>query len=436
MGLNLALFWERPDIRDALAARDVGTVFRALAAAGLPQRDIATLTGVAQSSVSEIVTGTRKVQAYDLLDRIATGLGIPRAYMGLAYSPGCGPCPQDEEDEDVKRRRFLAHAGRIVLGVAVFGEVDASFQPRIPCAPVPDRVGMADVQQIEAATARLHSLAGQHGGELVLPALRAQGAWAEQLLWASTSDPVRRALLGSLARLQEKTAEAAFDAGSRDTARDHLLKGMEHAKAGEHPALQAHLLYTAGRVETHYGAPDAALQLYQLAHVPAMGARMPLLLALLEINQARAYAQLHARDAALRAIDNAREHFERATPDNTPRWMRFGLPQLAVAEGLAWAHLGNEDRAIIALRACLSSKNQTNVRRNSIDLTELAAAHLRNGDIGEGSRLGMKALDLAGTLRSQRTRDRLVPLQRAALRSGRAAKDLAERVGLARQRPA
>lgn len=67
----------------ALARREIGTVFRLLQRNGVSQRRIAALTGQSQSEVSEIIKG-RRVLSYDVLVRIADGLGVPRARMGLA----------------------------------------------------------------------------------------------------------------------------------------------------------------------------------------------------------------------------------------------------------------------------------------------------------------------------------------------------------------
>ncbi|GAB3890137.1 hypothetical protein GCM10029964_061160 [Kibdelosporangium lantanae] len=77
--------WERPHMRAALARHDISEVYQLLAASGVSQRRIAALTGQNQSEISDINQG-RQVQAYDLLARIADGLGIPRGYMGLAYT--------------------------------------------------------------------------------------------------------------------------------------------------------------------------------------------------------------------------------------------------------------------------------------------------------------------------------------------------------------
>ncbi|GAA3431702.1 helix-turn-helix domain-containing protein [Kutzneria kofuensis] len=89
----------------------------------MSQRQIAALTGQSQSEVSEILKG-RQVMAYDVLARIADGLGVPRGYMGLAYDEatalkvaGSVDEAEQREDEEVKRRRFpaarrLRHNGR------------------------------------------------------------------------------------------------------------------------------------------------------------------------------------------------------------------------------------------------------------------------------------------------------------------------------------
>src|SRR5215831_8301066 len=106
--------WEKREMREALAGREISAVYRNLRKEGISQRQIAALTGQSQSEVSEILKG-RQVMAYDVLARIADGLGVPRGYMGLAYDEateiqvvGAADEQQAEEDESVKRRNFLA----------------------------------------------------------------------------------------------------------------------------------------------------------------------------------------------------------------------------------------------------------------------------------------------------------------------------------------
>ena len=71
-------------MRRALAHRDIAAVYRLLQRFGLSQRTIASHTGQSQSEISEIIKG-RWVNDYEVLVRIADGLGVPRGWMGLAY---------------------------------------------------------------------------------------------------------------------------------------------------------------------------------------------------------------------------------------------------------------------------------------------------------------------------------------------------------------
>lgn len=111
-----------PTGRAALAARDIGAVFRLLTEQQVSQRTIANLTGMAQSEVSEVRHG-RRVQSYDVLVRVAEGLGVPRGWMGLADSNGYADNPEHPAmDDDMRRRRFLGAASLALLGQTVIGE--------------------------------------------------------------------------------------------------------------------------------------------------------------------------------------------------------------------------------------------------------------------------------------------------------------------------
>jgi hypothetical protein len=50
-------WYERPEVRVALDARDVGAVYRLLQREGVTQREIARRTGQSQSEASEILRG-------------------------------------------------------------------------------------------------------------------------------------------------------------------------------------------------------------------------------------------------------------------------------------------------------------------------------------------------------------------------------------------
>jgi transcriptional regulator with XRE-family HTH domain len=167
--------WDKREMREALAARDISSVYRNLRKEGISQRQIAALTGQSQSEVSEILKG-RQVMAYDVLARIADGLGVPRGYMGLAYDEateiqvvGAADEQQAEEDESVKRRNFLAHAAQVTMGAAVFGSSPQAWGASPARTPAPGHIGMTDVRQVEAATRALRALDYQYGGGFCSP---------------------------------------------------------------------------------------------------------------------------------------------------------------------------------------------------------------------------------------------------------------------------
>jgi len=64
-------------MRDALANRDIVTVYALLQRFGISQRAIAARTGQSQSEISEILTRRRQVSSYNVLVRIAEGSWRP-----------------------------------------------------------------------------------------------------------------------------------------------------------------------------------------------------------------------------------------------------------------------------------------------------------------------------------------------------------------------
>ncbi|MFD0203183.1 MULTISPECIES: hypothetical protein [Saccharothrix] len=110
--------WEQHEMRDALALRDITTVYRLLTHHGVPRDRIAALTGQPAHDVDQVLSGT-KVESYDTLTAIAEGLGVPLGYMGLAHNEATPPSPTCDcatLDERTKRDRFLAHAALVTVG--------------------------------------------------------------------------------------------------------------------------------------------------------------------------------------------------------------------------------------------------------------------------------------------------------------------------------
>ncbi|MET0132029.1 MAG: helix-turn-helix transcriptional regulator [Kibdelosporangium sp.] len=414
-------------MRAALAAREISQVYRLLRKHGISQRQIAAQTGQSQSEVSEILKG-RQVMAYDVLARIAAGLGVPRGYMGLAYDEetrvrvvATVDDQTPEEAESVKRRKFLAHAAAVTMGANVFGADSGPWVSNPIQTPAPGRIGMTDVRQVEAATRALRSLDYQYGGGSCRDAVIAQLSWGQQMLGASATDVVKQRLHIALADLHNLAGWTSFDIGLLDSARNHFGKGLELAKEGRSEPLVANILYRMGRVYLHNDAPNDALKIFSLGQIAAQNSGSELAVAVLCANEAWAYAMMGQREQTMKLLGRTRDEFARADLDGAETWVKFfnendvyammGTVHTVLAQTVDLKHT---KFAIPALQRALDGYGDDMARSKTFNLGALATNHLLDGDIDHGVKIGKSAVELAGNLTSDRTKDRMRPLKQEA----------------------
>src|SRR6266496_5201472 len=435
--------WEQPEMRAALASREVSAVYRLLRKHGVSQRQIAAMTGQSQSEMSEILKG-RQVMAYDVLTRIADGLGVPRGYIGLAYDEvtanrvvGTADGQQAEEDESVKRRRFLAHAAQVTMGAAVFGPESGTWSAGPARTPAPGRIGMTDVRQVEAATRALRSLDYQYGGGFCRDAVVAQLSWGQQMLNSSGTDIVKRRLHVALADLHNLAGWTSFDVGLVDSARNHFGRALELAKAGESDELVANILYRMGRVYLHKESPDEALKMFQLGQIAAQQSGSELAVAVICANQAWAYAMMGYEEQTMKLIGRTRDEFQRANLAEAEDWVRFfnetDVYAMIGTVHTVLAHNGfpkHTQYAIPALTRAIETYGDEMARSKAFNLSALATNHLLDGDIDHGAKVGNSAVDLAEHLKSNRVKDRMRPLKEEAdkRRNNSHARDLSDNI--------
>jgi len=435
--------WQRADLRSALACRDLAAVFELLRRVGTSQRAIASLTGLAPSEVYEITRG-RRVMAYDVLCRIADGLGVPRGYLGLAYDPeteafvtahahpgGSGRTDPADQDEVAA---LLAHAAEVAVGMDAGPAARQWTAPREAGTPLPGRVSRGDVDQVEAITSALRGLDYGHGGGACREAVVAQTRWVHQLLAAGATDDVRHRLVLACADLDNLAGWTSFDVGLYACARGYFARALTQARRAGDASLIANVLYRAGRLHLHQGLTREALRFFQLGQIAAVESCCLVTVAMLSANQAWAYGILGDVVQATTALNRAHEDFARATGPTAP-WVRFfGPTDLEALSGMAQLELAAHDRSRLALArvslgTALAARGSDMARSRTFELTALAVAVLRDGDVDEGLSLGEEALDLAQRVRSVRVLDRLHPLAAAAAEAGcRGGRELAERV--------
>jgi transcriptional regulator with XRE-family HTH domain len=426
-----------PDMRAALACRDITTVYELLKQAGVSQRGIAALVGQSQSEIWEVLNG-RQVLAYDVLVRICEGLGVPRGWMGLAHdevssqlATGHQEAIAIEEDEAMKRRNLLASAALIMLGRPVLGAVVLGGAPQGGAAtPLPATVSRADVAALHSLTEEFRALGrAGHGVPNVLTAIAAR---SDQLLELPVEDPVRRKLLSQLADLHTLAGYWCTDSALTDPARYHYSRALALAnEAGDVMGMVSAAQHAACG-EVYFGDPEAGLKLYQTAQARLLGLPtgvpgVSMQLAALHIRSAYPLALLGQADKASRELERAaefpppRDPFERADSDaiSARTELAIGINRIEHAERYAatsvrrWAPEDRRDSAHARIA--------------------LATTHVIAGD-KDAPELTTEALDAVGELRSALNRRLLAPLETAlAARKDSTSVELARRARALRQ---
>lgn len=395
-----------PAVRAACAARDIGAIFRFLRDGGMSQREMAVLVRMNQSEIAAIIAG-RQVQAYDVLVRVADGLGIPRGMMGLAYGEyEPETAPVGEVDDEVERRKLFALAGVILFGAPVFGEPEPLIVRRVLLDP-PRRVGMADVRMYEATMGELQVLQRQVGGLATREPLAATARAGELLLTAEGTDDVKRRLRLLVSDAHRRAGWAAGDVGLEDDYRAHMHRALDFA-SGDSDRV-ALVLATAGAMEKDLGDPQFSLQLLQLGQAAAVGSADPQVRAVLGVEAVAGYVAAGRPDMAKRELVSARSMFADADiTKSLPGFASYGNGHAALAS--AGLDLGNFDAARTDITTALRKRPKDNVCSNALDTIILATIDMRAGAIREGIQDTQRALVLVRQVGSRRLQHRMMPL--------------------------
>ncbi|NLU77761.1 helix-turn-helix transcriptional regulator [Micromonospora sp. HNM0581] len=412
-------WWDEPAMRSALARRDVGQIFMLLNRRhGMTQRRIAELAGFAASEVYEITRG-RQVMAYDVLVRIAEGLGIPRALMGLGY--GTEPA-QDHHPEPLplgepeQRKQFIA----ALAGFAVGGSPDIEvWLPRPGERPlsVPAVVNPEAIATVREITQRHRELDAAYGGGSCRDSARGYLAWASCLTRSRCQTPqLSGKLHAELADLHNLVGWMSHDLGEHMEARRHLAQGLVYAQKAGDSTLMADAYYRLGRVSIHQGNPAEALHLFQLGQIVATNSNCLTSVAILHANIAWAHARMGNAPAMRDSLARARDEIGRADTAEAPQWTRFFCEpgDLEGMSGVVHSALARypqyrEQHAALALThagRALERRTETS-RSGAFDHVTMALGYAL---LGEQDKVGPHAhavLDAARHVRSRRLLDRL-----------------------------
>jgi helix-turn-helix protein len=141
--------WRQETTRQVLRNRDVAGILKvAQQYGGASQHRLAVAVGILQGRLSEILSGHRRVTAFDVFERIADGLGMPdeaRRDLGLApratpelVAPRCGDIDRvyaSQADVSADLRTTIAGARTLDLvvarGLSLIGITDAILRSAV-----------------------------------------------------------------------------------------------------------------------------------------------------------------------------------------------------------------------------------------------------------------------------------------------------------------
>jgi transcriptional regulator with XRE-family HTH domain/tetratricopeptide (TPR) repeat protein len=425
-------WFERADLRAALAGHDIGVVYRALQELGVSQRRIAELTGQSQSEVSEIVHG-RTVNNYGVLVRIAEGLGVPREQMGLSFGAYAGEAVARglarEVLEEMRRRVLLASAGITLVGKPVPGVGELRPLPAPSPVPLPDRVGGLHVVKVRNLTQWLDETSCAYGSDPQVSS--ATATWASGLLEVPGAESVQQALLIAVAELHLQAGLDAFDAGLYERAMYHYQQGLELAIQAGDAYCQVLALNYAGLAHVEHGHPHDGLKMFQASQVKTQditpddergfgeGSRAALEACSLA-DSATALAQLGVPDAAEAALAQSRQRWQPTSATSAG-----DLDKVAALLALERGRLDAAHAFATASARLWEDRGRR--RGHTAANIVLATIHVRAGE-PDGLKLAHEAISGATKLSSTRIRRLLEPLATALkARPGGDYRDLARK---------
>jgi hypothetical protein len=318
------------------------------------------------------------------------------------------PFADDREDCDdpVNRRKF---------GLTALGMLAAGFIPAP--ASVPASVSAAHIRSLREAAAGLW-VRDRQVGTAVLGEAVARYSTARAMLDASRySSTTGLDLLAVTAELAACAGFTAFDAADQATARSLLAESALLASSAGEPLLTAQcysllalqsasVAGTAGNART--GLARESLRFLDQADSAARHEPSPRVHAMIAMRRARACGILGDQQGVSVHTAAARRELDRGDHPSDPNWAMFVTPaEVTGHEGMAFAAMGQQDRAASLFRAVLADPAMP-ARNHAVWHATLAGVLTAAGDHSQGTAEGLRVLPaLEGPVRSARTVNQL-----------------------------
>lgn len=333
--------------------------------------------------------------------------------VGLQFSPTVlGAIEQVCElwRSDVGRRDFLSGSS-VAASALVEPSRDwliSSPDPQVGRTAGP-RVGLSDVAAVKAMTEALTQLDHQFGSGHVRPVVvHYLNSVVSGLLAGSYREAVGRELFAAVARLTELAGYMAVDTGQPGLAQRYYIQALRLAQAAGDRGYGGYVLAASmSHLAAQLGNPREIAQLARAAQEGTRGRVTPRAEAMFYAAEARGHALLGdvraTQVVAGRAVDAMDRASGEAGSGDDPVWIRH-FDHAYLADEMAHCHrdLGQADAAARSAQESLDGHPETRARRRAIGLVLLATAQVQRREVEQACHTGLKAVELLGTLRSNR----------------------------------
>lgn len=389
-----------PEFQRVCRERDFTRIFQLVKRrAGVYPSRIAALCVMTPSRVGEIMAGRRGLAHIDVIERVADGLRIPGALLGLAHRPWEVPAVPAAAPQPAG----TAHTP---------GDEPSSTEKTAETARIDDLLTLADGKVTRSTLMALRSSVqdywrrdDEHGGASLRPAVVGHLRYVSQLMKGADGGLLHdlRSLAAELARL---AGWAYFDARQFSTARTHFTQALRLAHCQDDHLFMANVLSCMSLQATYDGNSVDAVALACKAQDAARATGgHPLVMSMLHMREAFAQATLHDSMACHQAIDRSRDAFElsRGREAEAPSWVRyFDESKLIVDTGIALARIGDFTRAEPLIAEGLRRESAAQQRGRAFHAFWLATTQLQQGNLDAACASAGLALDFAASLDSPR----------------------------------
>lgn len=223
------------------------------------------------------------------------------------------------------------------------------------------------------------------------------------LLEGRFTEQVGRQLFSAAAEVAQLLGWTAYDIGRHGLAQRYLIQALRLAQQADDRMMGGRLLSNMSHQATYLGNFDQAVQLARAAQEGSRSAASATTMAMFLAMEARAHAGNNDDAACSRALREAERFFQRASSDDDPEWIRyFDAAELAGEGAHCFRDLRNPRATQEFVASAVELCDPSYVRTLAFVRLVHAASFVQQREPGRAVEVATQAIELAGSLKSQR----------------------------------